>query len=218
MKSYETYQRRAVGLAFILGPLLLTVGAVVYLLGIERGPAGTGSWVEGVFVGLSMLIFVPICFDLSRLLGQRAPRFGIACAVTGLGMGLLILPGVARIAQVEIIQAGLNESIWSIQTHPGRIPLLLWGMLGMFTSLFLGIGFLWKGGLPRWTAVLLILAPVLFTLGQADDESIAQWRVNIFYPLACLTWLIALGSIGWRRLFSERSELVSDLETSAAIS
>jgi hypothetical protein len=61
-------------------------------------------------------------------------------------------------------------------------------------------GFLIKGGLPRWTAVLLILAPIVFVMGQGGDESIAWWQVNIMYPLACVTYFAALAPIGWRML------------------
>jgi hypothetical protein len=38
MNRYQILQQRALGLAFIAGPLLMTLGAGVYLLGIERSP------------------------------------------------------------------------------------------------------------------------------------------------------------------------------------
>jgi hypothetical protein len=70
----------------------------------------------------------------------------------------------------------------------------------------LGIGFLIKGGLPRWTAVLLILAPIVFIMGQGGDESIVWWQVNIMYPLACATYSAALAPIGWRMLAGAASD------------
>jgi hypothetical protein len=201
MNSYQALQQKALGAAFIGGPLLFTMGAVIYLLGIERNPDGTGSWVEGILIAYGSLLFVPIYFGLARILGQRSPAFGIICAVTGMGMAMGIVPGTARILQVDIIQAGLNESIWNVLgNHPGWAPIFIYLMLGMFTSLFLGAGLLWKGGIPRWSALLLILAPVFFVLGQGAGEDIAWWQVNIFYPLACLTWLVALTPVGVRYL------------------
>ena len=83
MNTYQTLQQKVLGLAFILGPLLMTIGVVVYLLDIERSPDGTSSWVEGIFLGFGILIMVPAYFELARILGQRAPIFGIICAVTG---------------------------------------------------------------------------------------------------------------------------------------
>ena len=199
--TYQTLQQKALGLAFILGPLLMTIGAAIYLLGIERSPDGTSSWVEGIFLGFGALIMVPCYFELARILGQRAPVFGIICAVTGLGWAIGLLPSSFRIMQVEIINAGLNESIWNVGfIHLGWVPFSIWMFLGMFTSLFLGIGLLWKGGISRWSAVLLILAPIFFVLGQGAGEDIAWWQVYIFYPLACVTWLAAMAPLGLRYL------------------
>jgi hypothetical protein len=201
MNTYQNLQQKVLGLAFILGPLLMTIGAAIYLLGIERSPDGTSSWVEGIFIAYWSLLFVPIYFGLARILGERSPIFGIICAITGMGMAMGIVPGTARILQMDIIQAGLNESIWNVLgSHPGWTPIFLYLMLGMFTSLLLGVGLLWKGGVPRWTAVLLILAPIFFVLGQGAGEDIAWWQVFVCYPLACLTWLVALAPIGLRYL------------------
>lgn len=196
MDTYQALQRKALGAAFVLGPLLLTLGAAVYVLGIERSPDGTTSWVEGVLMAFGFLGFVPIYFELARVLGQRAPRFGIFCAIIGLGIAFTLVPAMARLLQLEIIEAGLNMSVWALPQHPGRIPLLLAGALGMFTSLFLGAGFLRTGGVPRWTAMLLILAPIFLVVGQGGDETIAWWQITIFYPLACVTWLVALAPLG----------------------
>jgi hypothetical protein len=200
MVTYQDRQRKAIGAAFVLGPLLLTLGAAIYLLGIERSPDGTTSWVEGVLMAFGFVGFVPIYFELARVLGERAPRFGIICAITGLGIVFTLSPAMARILQVEIIEAGLDMSIWALPQHPGRIPLMLAGALGMFTSLFLGVGFLLKGGVPRWTAILLILAPIFLVVGQGGDETIAWWQIKIFYPLACFTWLTALAPHGLNML------------------
>ena len=98
---------KSTGSAFILGPPLITIGAAIYLLGIERSPDGTTSWVEGIFLGFGVLIMVPAYFELARILGQRAPIFGIICAVTGLGWAIGLLPASDRIMQVEIINAWL---------------------------------------------------------------------------------------------------------------
>lgn len=43
MNRYATLQRKALGLAFILAPLLLVLGSAAYVLGIGLTPFGTDS-------------------------------------------------------------------------------------------------------------------------------------------------------------------------------
>jgi hypothetical protein len=201
MNRYQSLQQKVLGLAFIVGPLLLAMGMVIYLLGIERSLDGTASWVEGIFMAFGGLIMVPVFFELARILGQRAPIFGIICAVAGLSWALNIVAAAAKLIQMDIINAGLNESIWNvIGATPGWIPIFIGMVLGLLTPLFLGVAFLWKGGIPRWAAVLLILASIFFNIGVGGGADMAWWQLNIFYPLACLTWLVALAPIGLRYL------------------
>jgi hypothetical protein len=204
MSRYDRLARKATGVAYILGPLLLTAAAAVYVLGIGRSPDGTSSWVEGVLMALAWPLFVPVYLDLARRLGERSPRFAIFCAATGLYVVLALQPAFARLFQVDIIQAGLNESIWQVgMQHAGWMPLIIAMAFGLLTATFLGIGLLWKGGIPRGSAALLAAAPVLLLIGQGGDETIAWWQVNVVYPLACLAWLGALAPLGRRMLMEE---------------
>lgn len=201
MNTYETLQQKVLGLAFILGPLLITIGAAVYVLGIGLTPFGTDSWVDGIFQAYGFLIMVPVMLELARILGQRAPFFGIICAIAGLGWGTFIIPAADRLLQMDLISAGLNESIWSVSgNHPGWMPLIIWMMLGMLTPILLGIGFLWKGGIARWAAGLLILATIFLAVGVGGGADIAWWQTSVLYPLACLMYLAALAPIGLRYL------------------
>ena len=74
------------GLAFILGPLLMAMGAA-YVLGIGLTPYGTDSWVDAIFLTYGGLIMIPVFLELARILGQRAPIFGMICAVAGISWG-----------------------------------------------------------------------------------------------------------------------------------
>ncbi len=214
MNTYQTLQQKLLGLAFILGPLLLTVGAATYVMGIGLTPFGTDSWVDGIFQALGLLIMVPILFELARILGQRAPIFGIICAITGLGWGISVIPASDRLLQMDLISAGLNESVWAVSgNHPGWIPIILWMLLGMLTWILLGIGFLWKGGLPRWAAGLLIVATIFFAVGVGGGADIAFWQTGIMYPLACLMYLAALAPIGLRYLGGDSQVYELDMAT-----
>jgi hypothetical protein len=59
MNRYQTLQKKAVGLGFILGPLLMMLGAAAYVMGIGLTPFGTeqlGGWHT---LGLWILDFDP---------------------------------------------------------------------------------------------------------------------------------------------------------------
>lgn len=201
MNTYQTLQQKVLGLAFILAPLLMTIGAATYVLGLGLTPFGTDSWVDGIFMAYGMLIMVPVLLELARILGQRAPIFGIICAIAGLGWGMAVIPASDRLLQMDLINAGLNESVWSVSgNHPGWLPLIIWMLLGMLTWLLLGIGFLWKGGIPRWAAGLLIVGTIFLVIGVGGGADIAWWQTGVFYPLACLAYLVALAPIGLRYL------------------
>jgi len=214
MNTYQTLQQKALGLAFILGPLLLVIGAAAYVMGIGLTPFGTDSWVDGIFMAFGFLIMVPVLLELARILGQRAPIFGIICAIVGLGWGLSVIPASDRLLQMDLINAGLNESVWSISgNHPGWMPIILWMLLGMLTWLLLGIGFLWKGGIPRWAAGLLILATIFFAIGIGGGAEIAFWQTGIMYPLGCLMYLVALAPIGLRYLAGDSQAYEFEMAT-----
>lgn len=216
MSRFDQYQHKPLGLAFIVGPLLLIAGALAFLAGIGLSSHGVTSWVEGVLMTLAFLLFVPIYLHLARVLGQRAPRLGLVCAVTGLGIGLGMVPASVRLTQVGLDQLGVDVAVFSLQP-PGQLVLVLWMGLGLLTTILLGIGFLVYGGLPRWTAVLLILAPIVFVMGQGGDESIAAWQVNIMYPLACILYFAAFAPIGWRYLTQPAGSVVGEVSGSTAV-
>jgi hypothetical protein len=216
MSRFDQYQQKLLGLAFIVGPLLLVSAALTFRLGVGLTSYGVSSWVEGVLMTLAFLIFVPIYLHLARIMGQRAPRLGLVCTVTGLGIGLGMVPASIRITQAGLDQLGVDVAVFSLQS-PGQAVLVLWMGLGLLTTIFLGIGFLVKGGLPRWTAVLLILAPIVFIVGQGGDESIAAWQINIMYPLACILYFAAFAPIGWRYLTQPAGSVVGEVSRSTAV-
>lgn len=208
MNNYQQLSTKALGVAFIAAPLLLITGMLTYMLGIGGDAFGVSSWAEGVLLSYAFLLFVPVFLGLARILGARAPRLGLLTAVTGLGIGFGILPSNARIIQAGLANAGYDIAIFSLNA-PGMPILILYMALGLFTPIALGLGFLRYGGIPRWNAVLLIIAPIAFVMGQGGDESIALWQVRILYPLATVIWFLALAPIGMR-LLGQTDTIVTD--------
>jgi hypothetical protein len=214
MNRYETLQQKALGLAFILAPSLMIIGAAALVLGIGLTPFGTDSWVDGIFQALAFALMIPVSFELARLLGQRAPVLAIVCAAAALGWGMSIVAAAAKGLQMDIIQAGLNESIWNVMgSTPATVPVLIGSMIGILSALGLGVGLLWKGGVSRTSAILFTLATVLFFVGIGGGAEIARWQTHVAYPLAALLWLIALAPIGLRYLKGESNSF--ELEMTA---
>ena len=205
MNTYETMQRKAMGLALILGPLLMVLGSAAYVLGIGLTPFGTDSWVDGLFSAYGFLLMIPVSFELARILGQRSPVFGLICAILGLGWGMSAVAAVFKIVQMGIITAGLNQSIWTVvESMPGALLVIMSSMLGMLGLLLLGVGLLWKGGIPRWAAGLLIFGTVFLVVGVGGGADIASWQTKAFTPLATVAYLAALAPIGMRYLTGGR--------------
>ena len=216
MSRFDQYQHKLLGLAFIVGPLLLVMAALAFLLSVGLSSHGVSSWMEGVLMTLAFLLFVPIYLHLARVLGQRAPRLGLVCTITGLGIGLGMIPASIRLTQVGLDQLGVDVALFSLQP-PGQAVLVLWMGLGLLTTILLGIGFLVNGGLPRWTAVLLIVAPIIFMMGQGGDESIAWWQINIMYPLGCAAYFAAFAPIGWRYLTQPAGSVAGEVAGNMAV-
>ena len=211
MNTYQTLQQKMVGLAFILGPLLTILGSVAYMMGIGLSSRGD-SWVGGTFAAYGFLLMIPVVLELSRILGQRAPMFGLICAILGLGWGMSIVPAAARNIQAGMINAGLNESIWTIlEGMPGVLFFILPSLLSIVGFLLLGIGLLWQGGLPRWSAGLLVVGSIFFFVGvMIGTESIEA----ILTILSNVSFLIALAPIGLRYLGGDSQ--VYELEMTTA--
>jgi len=214
MNTYQTLQQKALGLAFILGPLLLVIGAATVVLGIGLTPFGTDSWVDGVLSAYGFLLMIPIGFELARRLGQRAPFFGIVCAILGLGAGMSIVASAAKIIQMGIIDAGLNESIWNVMTHPSFALVMLPSILSLLNISLLGVGFLWKGGLSRLASGMLILSGIFYFAGVAGGAEIATLQTHVLTPLATLLYFLALAPLGLRYLAGEIPE--NELEMATA--
>ena len=117
----------------------------------------------------------------------------------------------ARAMQMGMINAGLHEDIMTVlEAMPGLLVLMLPSLLSIIGLLLLGIGLLWKGGIPRWAAGLLIVGAVLFFVGVNGGAEFTEKSLTL---LSHLAFLIALAPIGLRYLAGDSQAYEFDMAT-----
>ena len=175
------------GIAFFVGPLLFLLAALVFVVDTLQVSSEIEfqekQHIEGILLTYAAILFIPICLELARWLGQHFPAYGLVCAVLGLfGWAAAVIPATARIWQLIFNRAGVVESVWDLmETTPEILPVALLALFGPLTSLLLGIGFLRVAPFPRWSAAFLIVAGISFVSAQAASVATA-----FFYPLATI--------------------------------
>jgi hypothetical protein len=202
MTRYDQLQQTALGLAFILGPILMLAAAVTFVLGIKVTPDGLGSVTEGVFGVYGVILFIPIYLELARRLGQTSPVFGICCAITGLlgGAGGILAMGDRVLNRGVLVAAGVDATLYAtiVETMiPEVLAVGLIALLFPLTSILLGIGLLRAKTLAGWAAIALVLAGILFAGAQVTET---PFGLTVLYPGACILWLAALAPLGLRYL------------------
>lgn len=201
MNTYQTLQQKALGLAFILGPALFIAAAITFVLGINVTPDGVGSVTEGVIGYYGAILFIVVYLELARLLGQKAPYFGIFCAVTGLlGAACGVMAMGDRIQRGVLVTAGVDGTLYQTIQNTATPAMLATGLICLLfplTSILLGSGFLRTKTIPGWAGITLILAGICFAGGQVTET---QFGLTVLYPLSGILWLAALAPIGWRYL------------------
>jgi len=214
MNSYQTLQQKAVGLAFILGPALFLAAAITFVLGINVTPDGVGSVTEGIIGYYGAILFIVVYLELARLLGQKAPYFGIFCAVTGLlGAACGVFAMGDRIQRGILVAAGVEGELYQTIMSTEIPPVLAVGIICLLfplTSILLGSGFLRTKTLPAWAAIALILAGICFAGGQVTET---EFGLNVLYPLSGLLWLAALAPVGLRYLAGDSQVYEAELAT-----
>ena len=211
MNRYETLEQKLLGLAFILAPLSMVIGTAAFAIGIGVTPSGQSSWVMSVFNSWGYLLMIPVVLTLARILGRRAPILGLICAILGMGWGMSIVPASAGSLQTGVDASDFSGNIHTIMdASEGIMFFLLPSFLSVNGFILLGIGLLWKGGIPRWAAALLIVGTVLFIVGISLDPETEMWQASL--P-GYISYLIALAPLGFQRLVGTNEVEVRELAT-----
>lgn len=61
---------------------------------------------DAIFLAYGGLIMISVFLELARILGQRAPIFGMICAVAGISWGLMAMQkmGVVGVPEVRFLE------------------------------------------------------------------------------------------------------------------
>ena len=214
MNTYQILQQKALGLAFVLGPILFIAAALTFVLGIDVTPDGVGSVTEGIIGYYGAILFIVIYLELARLLGQKAPYFGIFCALTGLlGAACGVMAMGNRIQRGVLVAAGVEGELYQTIMATETPAFLAIGLVCLFfplTSIFLGSGFLRTKTIPAWAAIALILAGLCFAGAQVTET---EFGLNVLYPLSGILWLAALAPMGLRYLAGDSQAYEFDMAT-----
>jgi hypothetical protein len=201
MSRYQELRQRALGVAFLLGPILFIAAALVFVMGVNLNPDGVGSRTEGLLGFYGAILFIPIYLELARMLGERRPVFGLITTVTGLlGASAAVVAYFDRIQRATLVAAGVDAALYEtiINTMiPETLATGLNALLFPLTSILLGIGLLAGNAMPKWAAIALLVAGLCFVAAQATETA---FGLRVLYPLACVLWLVVLAPIGLRYL------------------
>jgi hypothetical protein len=199
--------------AFIAGPLLMLIASLVRITSIHGSELLKPDYMEGIIGCYGIVLFIPIYWELSRVLSAEKRKLAIATYITGLlGAATGYVHMYNRIYEYELRLHGASDAVWrSFGANPGA-EILSVGTLGILfplTSVLLGIGFMNGKIIKRWMAIGLILPGILFPAAMIT-ESPELMRTT--YPAACLCWMIVLGTYAIK--YMQRKEV--DLSTQTA--
>jgi hypothetical protein len=194
---YDVMLRKAIGIAFILGPVLLLTAALILVSGIGMNPNDLDSYVEGAFGFYAFLLFIPIWITLAKIIGRTYPKFGIFLTVMGtFSAAAGTVPMTNRMMQKGLTDRGIDLEIWDLMDEPLLMAVVLptAPMFALLSALF-GIGLLLTRTFDRWVGVALIAAMPPFYLAQAGGVA-----VTITWTLTAALYVVALAPIGLRIL------------------
>jgi hypothetical protein len=208
MQNSKTRQQ-LIRFTFIAGPLLMLIASLVRVASIHSGESLKPDYLEGIIGCYGIVLFIPIYWELSRVLSTNKKKLAIATYITGLlGAATGYVHMYNRIYEYELRLHGATDAVWkSFGANPGA-EILSVGTLGILfplTSVLLGIGFMDGKIIKRWMAIGLILPGILFPAAMIT-ESPDLMRTT--YPAACICWMLVLGAYAIKYMQGKPATLV----------
>jgi hypothetical protein len=173
---------RLLGVASIVGPLLLFGSSVAFVSGGGMNQDELG----GALLVYAMTALILVIGGLARAIQETSPRTSVALLVLGVigcagGIGF----GIDSIHAALPGGAGLEDA----NSSAGAIALFLPGMLFPFSFAWLGVALARADVRPRSTGPLLVVAAVLFPIANVPD-------IEILAVIADAMFVVALAPLG----------------------
>lgn len=197
MNYSATYDKLARAAHFI-GPGLLFVATLLYILDVGRNSDGFSSQWEGVVGVWALVFYYPTFLLAARTIGAQLPRLGIMIAIVGLGG---VTGGVVAMAY-RVVWGSFEQSGWTddqaavyIAERAEHVGMLFMAPLTLgfpLAHILVGIGFLRArpAGLPALAGACLVVAGFVFAIAQITE---AQWALMTLYPASTLLALVGFG-------------------------
>ena len=178
-------------LAFIAGPLLMTIASLVFASGTGVSPNNKSGYPEGIIGCYGIVLFIPIYWELSKTLAKSNKTLAAITYITGLlGPATGFTHMYGRIFEYELRLHGVTDQIWqSFYQNPGT-ELLSVALLGLFfplTSILLGVGLLRAKKIDSWMSFGMIVAGIFFPAAMISESDLL---LHVAYPAACAIWFI----------------------------
>ncbi len=181
-----TPRTRLLGAAMIAAPALLLASTVAHTAGGGLGEDQAG----GVIQVYAMAAFMVAVVGLTRACEGPFPRTAAVMLLIGaIGVAGGVAYGINSI-YVDLGSIDLNENV---EGTAGPLALQLPGLLFPLTFVVLGVALARAQTEPRWCAIALAVAGVLFPISRIGG-------IEILAVIADAVFLLALVPLGWRIL------------------
>ncbi|MGD9529129.1 hypothetical protein [Pseudonocardia sp.] len=187
------------GWAVILGPLLLLASTLAFLT-----EGGVNAGALGGVIGVWSVFTLAIGFvGLHRLLEPLAPRAAPVVLAIGL-IGFTAGAAFNLLAVVEAPPATAPVAFDAAVVNHGPfvlLALLPWGWFAPLTFVLTGILLLRTGLAARWSALLMVVAGLLFLVGRPA-------RIDAVALAADVALVVAMVPLGWAMVSAARRAVV----------
>lgn len=182
----------------MVAPISWFAASIVYVLGIGRLPGGLSivSSHEGFIMTLASPFFIATFIFLGQAVARQYPATGILVTILG-SLGVTTLSAISsfRLFATSFVKYGIDPDTLLAAFNAGSgifdLPFILLQVSGFLSFIISGVAFLRFDNIPKWVGLLLIASIPLMITGQ-----FFEYRKEIFWPLATLSWVLALWGLG----------------------
>jgi hypothetical protein len=195
--SWNVRLNKALPKLALVAPLSWFVASIIYVLGIGRLPGGLSiiSSHEGFLMTLGSPFFIATFIFLGQSVARKFPMTGIVVTVLGsLGVTTLSAISAFRLFATSFVNYGIDPDAILGAFNAGSsfdIAFALLQVSGFLSFIVSGVAFLRSNTIPKWVGILLIASIPLMITGQ-----FFEFKKEIFWPLATLSWVLALWGLG----------------------